>query len=135
MRPIRLTSSIGDRFPASCTARGRVPFASLDPAVLADRFRGMTTLPALGPRSLTSVSELLADLELVEEWAWSMDDELTTIGVTCFALPVGHPHQPAGFGVTVTVLSSWLGGDVQHAGLIRELRTVADGMTSPLTPQ
>jgi hypothetical protein len=48
---------------------------------------------------------------------------------------VGHPHQPAGFGVTVTVLSSRLGGDVQHADLIRELRTVADGMTPPLTSE
>lgn len=134
VHPLRLTANIGDRFPASCTATGKVMMAHLQPAVLADRLRGTTTLPAFTARSITSVSELLAELEVVRAQGWAADDEETTIGVTCFAVAVGPPRQDARFAVSVTVLTSRLGRDVHQLDLIRELRVVADGMTSPLTP-
>jgi DNA-binding IclR family transcriptional regulator len=135
VQPLRLTANIGDRFPASCTATGKVMMAHLDPAVLADRLRGTTTLPASTARSITSVPELWAELEVVRQQGWAADDEETTIGVTCYAVAVGPPRQAARFAVSVTVLTSRLGQDVHQADLIRELQIVADGMTSPLTPQ
>lgn len=134
VQPLRLTSHIGDRFPASCTATGKVLLANLDPAVLADRYSRVSTLPALTPRSLTSVPELMAELTRIRAQGWAADDEETTIGVTCLAVPVGPPHQPARFAVSVTFLSSRLGRDLQLDDLIGELRTLADRMSSPLTP-
>jgi DNA-binding IclR family transcriptional regulator len=134
LRPLRLTANIGDRFPASCTATGKAMMATLDPAVLQDRLRGVSTLPALTDRSLTSVPELLAELERVRERGWSVDDEETTIGVTCFAVAVGAADMPARFGISVTVLTSRLAEDVDRESLIEALRTVAAGMSSPLVP-
>lgn len=134
VHPLRLTANIGDRFPASCTATGKVMLAGLDPAVLADRLRGTTTLPMLTPKSIATVPSLLAELEVIRERGWAEDDEETTPGVTCFAVPVGPPRLPARFAVSVTVLTSRIGRDVDADELIAALRGVADGMASPLTP-
>lgn len=135
MRPLRLTASIGDRFPASCTATGKAMMSTLDPAVLADRFRGVPGLPVLTSRSIASVPDLMTELAQVRERGWAVDDEETTIGVTCFAVPVGPPGLPARFGISVTVMTSRLGSDISREDLLRELRTVAQGMQSPMTPQ
>ncbi len=135
VRPLRLTANIGDRFPASCTATGKALMAHLSPAVLEDRLRGTARLPTLTPRSLATVPELLAQLEEVRAQGWAVDDQETTIGVTCFAVAVGPPHATARFAVSATVLTSRLEHEVQQADLIRELRTVAGGMTSPLAPR
>jgi IclR family transcriptional regulator, blcABC operon repressor len=129
--PLRLTANIGDRFPASCTATGKAMLATLDPADLRDRLRGVR-LPALTAKSLTSVPALLADLEKVRDRGWSIDDEETTIGITCLAVPVGPPGAPARFAISVTLLTSRLGQELSRDDLLAELRTVAEGMTSPL---
>lgn len=134
MRPLRLTANIGDRFPASCTATGKAMMSTLDPAVLADRLRGLPALPQLTSKSIATVPDLLAEIEQVRERGWAVDDEETTIGVTCFAVPVGNPGQPARFGISVTVLTSRLGTELTREDLLRELQVVARGMTSPLAP-
>lgn len=103
--------------------------------MLDDRLRGTTRLPTLTPRSLDSVPDLLAQLEEVRVRGWAADDQETTIGVTCFAVAVGPPHTAPRFAISVTVLTSRLELDVQQTDLIRELRTVADGMASPLAPR
>jgi IclR family transcriptional regulator, blcABC operon repressor len=132
--PLRLTANIGDRFPASCTATGKAMLATLDPAVLHERLRGVGSLPALTPKSLTTVPALLADLEKVRARGWSIDDEETTIGITCLAVPVGPPGAPARFAISVTLLTSRLEQELSLEELLEELRTVAKGMTSPLQP-
>ena len=135
VQPLRLTSHIGDRFPASCTATGKALLAHLDPAVLADRYRRFSTLPALTPRSLTNVPDLMAELETIRWRGWAIDDEETTIGVTCLAVAVGPPQQPARFAVSVTFLTSRLGQDLRLDDLVRELHALAETMASPLTPR
>jgi DNA-binding IclR family transcriptional regulator len=132
--PLRLTANIGDRFPATCTATGKAMLATLPPDVLRDRLRGVTSLPALTAKSLTSVAALLADLETVRARGWAIDDEETTIGITCFAVPVGPPGAPARFAISVTLLTSRLEHELSRDDLLEELRTVATGMASPLQP-
>jgi IclR family transcriptional regulator, blcABC operon repressor len=132
--PLRLTANIGDRFPATCTATGKAMLATLDPTVLRDRLRGIGSLPALTAKSLTTMPALLADLETVRARGWASDDEETTIGITCFAVPVGPPGAPARFAISVTLLTSRLEQELSREDLLDELRTVAEGMTSPLQP-
>jgi DNA-binding IclR family transcriptional regulator len=83
---------------------------------------------------LTTVPALLADLEKVRARGWSIDDEETTIGITCLAVPVGPPGAPARFAISVTLLTSRLEQELSLEDLLEELRTVAKGMTSPLQP-
>jgi DNA-binding IclR family transcriptional regulator len=132
--PLRLTANIGDRFPATCTATGKAMLATLDPAVLHDRLQGISSLPALTAKSLTSLPALLAHLETVRARGWAIDDEETTMGITCFAVPVGPPGTPARFAISVTLLTSRLEQELSRDDLLEELRIVAKGMTSPLQP-
>src|SRR5437016_4788559 len=64
-QPIRLASEIGRRLPASCTALGKAALATLDPADLTARLRGLDLLPVLTRNSHRTVAELLDDLDEV----------------------------------------------------------------------
>ena len=46
-QPVRLSSQIGRRLPATSTATGKAALASLDPRELERRLAGVTTLPRL----------------------------------------------------------------------------------------
>src|SRR5690349_696316 len=62
-QPVRLTSQIGRRLPATSTATGKAALASLDPAELERRLDGVTALPASTPSAHRTVDALLADLD------------------------------------------------------------------------
>ncbi|TPQ18616.1 IclR family transcriptional regulator [Streptomyces sporangiiformans] len=133
-QPLRLTANIGDRFPANCTATGKAILSALDPAVAEDRLRGRT-LPALSGRSLTSVPALLADLELTRQRGYAVDDEETTTGILCLAVPVqGFRTDSAPFAISVTVLKARLDDEFREA-LLKDLRTIAAGLENPMFPQ
>ena len=63
-QPVRLTSQIGRRLPASVTATGKAALATLDADEVARRFEGVV-LPTLTRRSLPTLEALLADLDVV----------------------------------------------------------------------
>ena len=92
-QPVRLTSGIGRRLPASCTATGKAALASLDDAELARRFAGVTSLPTLSARSHRTVEELMADLREVRRRGYAIDDEETMEGVVCYGVMV-ESRQP-----------------------------------------
>lgn len=134
-QPLRLTASIGDRFPATCTATGKAILSTLPPAVVEDRLRGShQALPALTERSITTVPGLLAELDATRRRGYAVDDEEATMGVVCFAVPVaGFRTESAPFAISVTALKARL-DDELRAGLLTELRGVAAGMANPLQP-
>lgn len=132
-QPLRLTASIGDRFPANCTATGKAILASLDPAVAEDRLRGRT-LPALSERSLVSVPALLADLAATRERGYAIDDEETTTGILCLSVPVrGFRTDSSPFAISVTVLKARLDAEFRDA-LLKDLREIAAGLENPMLP-
>ncbi|RSM54922.1 IclR family transcriptional regulator [Actinoplanes sp. ATCC 53533] len=133
-QPLRLTASIGDRFPATCTATGKAILSTLPPAVVSDRLRGGQALPALTERSITTVPGLLAELAATRERGYAVDDEEATIGVVCLAVPVaGFRTESAPFAISVTALKARLDDELRE-GLLAELRGVAAGMENPLQP-
>ena len=93
-QPVRLTSQIGRRLPASVTATGKAALALIDEREVRRRFDGVE-LPVLTGRSLASVDALLDDLAVVRERGYSMDDEETVEGVVCFgvAIPGRRPGE------------------------------------------
>ncbi len=133
-QPLRLTAGIGDRFPASCTATGKILLAQLPPSVLEDRLSGVHALPRLTERSLTSVAELQAELERTRTRGYGLDDEETTPGITCLAVAAPGPRtDSAAMAVSVTILTARLDEGVQMA-LLQELHAVARGLDNPLLP-
>ncbi len=131
-QPVRLTSGIGRRLPASCTATGKAALASLDDAELARRFEGVTVLPRLSVRSHATVPELMADLAEVRRRGYAIDDEETMEGVVCYGVMVrGRQPGEGPYAASITLLKV-RATDERVALLLADLRTLADQLADPL---
>jgi IclR family transcriptional regulator, blcABC operon repressor len=132
-QPIRLASEIGRRLPASCTALGKATLASLDPADLAERLRGVEALPALTRNSHRQVATLLDDLDEVRRRGHAIDNEETAEGIIC--LGVAIPRRTGGepYGVSVTLLKARADAARLDA-LAADLRRLARLLSNPLSP-
>jgi DNA-binding IclR family transcriptional regulator len=130
-QPVRLTSQIGRRLPVSVTATGKAALAALDPAEVEDRLRGVQ-LPSLTRRSLRTLEALLADLVIVRQRGYSMDDEETVEGVVCFGVAVpGRGPGDGPYAASITLLKARATYD-RVPTLIADLHRLADRLSDPL---
>jgi DNA-binding IclR family transcriptional regulator len=131
-QPVRLTSGIGRRLPASCTATGKAALASLDRRELERRLDGVATLPRLTPNSHSTVGSLLADLDEVRRRGYAMDEEETVEGVVCYAVPVPDRRSGEGpYAASITLLKARATSDRVPA-LVADLRWLAARLSDPL---
>jgi DNA-binding IclR family transcriptional regulator len=131
-QPVRLTSGIGRRLPASCTATGKAALASLDDAELARRLAGVTSLPTLSARSHRTVDELMADLVEVRRRGYAIDDEETMEGVVCYGVMVrGRQPGEGPYAASITLVKV-RATDERVPLLISDLRWLADQLADPL---
>lgn len=130
-QPVRLTSQLGRRLPASVTATGKAALASLDDAELARRLEGVT-LPALTSRSHATVDSLLEDLATVRRRGYGMDDEETVEGVVCLGvmIPARRPAEGP-YAVSVTLLKARATDDRVRA-ILGDIGTLRDRLSDPL---
>ena len=132
VQPVRLTSQIGRRLPASCTATGKAALASLDDRELARRLEGVMALPMLTSRSHSTVESLLADLALVRERGYAMDDEETVEGVVCFGVSVpGRQPGEGPYAASITLLKVRATPERVPA-LLADLHLLSDRLADPL---
>lgn len=95
---IRLSSTVGGRMPAYCTAVGKMLMsAQLHTADQLDEWLGDTPLAARTPRTITDRAALLAELNATRERGFAVDDQENEIGVNCVAFPMtlGTGHRGA----------------------------------------
>ena len=131
-QPVRLTSGIGRRLPASCTATGKAALASLDDTELARRFEGVTSLPKLSARSHATVPELMTDLAEVRRRGYAVDDEETMEGVVCYGILVrGRQPGEGPYAASFTLLKV-RATDERVALLLADLRSLAQQLADPL---
>jgi len=69
------------------TASGKVLLADMGPEELEATIR-LTGLPALSPRSITTMEALRAELAATRQRGYGVDDEETGLGAYCLAAPV-----------------------------------------------
>jgi IclR family transcriptional regulator, blcABC operon repressor len=130
-QPVRLTSQIGRRLPASVTATGKAALATLDASEVARRFEG-AELPQLTRRSLRNVDALLADLEVARVRGYSMDDEETVEGVVCFGVAIpGRSPGDGPYAASITLLKVRATFERVPA-LIGDLHRLAARLSDPL---
>ena len=131
-QPVRLTSQIGRRLPATVTATGKAALASLDRAELDRRLAGVTELPKLTPHSLGSVEALLGDLAVVRRRGYAMDDEETVEGVVCFGVMIpGRRPGEGPYAASITLLKV-RATDERVPLLIKDLYHLAGRLSNPL---
>ncbi|NHN54241.1 IclR family transcriptional regulator [Calidifontibacter sp. DB0510] len=131
-QPIRLTANIGDRLPAHITATGKALLATLPEAAVRDRYQGRPLSPGFTAKSHSTLGSLLADLRECRQRGYALDDEETTPGVLCVAVPViDVPDQPARFAVSATILKA-REHEIGVPRLVDELVEIAAAISVPL---
>jgi IclR family transcriptional regulator, blcABC operon repressor len=131
-QPVRLTSQIGRRLPASVTATGKAALASLADEDLDARLALVRELPVLTSRSLGTVGALRAELKVVRERGYAMDDEETVEGVVCFGVMIpGRRPWEGPYAASITVLKARATGE-RTSLLIDDLHRLADRLSDPL---
>ena len=106
-QPVRLTSQIGRRLPATSTATGKAALASLPEPELERRLAGLGILPAFTPKSHRTVRDLVRDLDEVRVRGYAVDDEETVEGVMCLGIAI--PGRQPGEGphaASITLLKA-----------------------------
>jgi DNA-binding IclR family transcriptional regulator len=131
-QPIRLSSQIGRRLPATVTATGKAALASLDEAELDRLLAGIDALPVLTARSITSVDALRSELEIVRRRGYAMDDEETAEGVVCFGVRIpGRRPGEGPYAASITVLKA-RATEERVPLLIGDLHLLAEKLSDPL---
>ncbi len=85
---LRVAIRVGTRFPAHCTATGKVLLSALSDTELAQLYQGRGRLKKCTDTSIGSMRELKKSLEQVREQGFARDSEETLIGVNCMASPI-----------------------------------------------
>lgn len=93
-QPLRLASAIGLRNPAYCTGVGKALLAFL-PAEELTEIIARTRFVAFTPNTLASEASLRAQLELIRQRGFAIDDEEHHLGIRCAAAPIfDHRGRP-----------------------------------------
>jgi DNA-binding IclR family transcriptional regulator len=131
-QPVRLTSQIGRRLPATVTATGKAALASLDPRELERRLAGIDKLPILTARSHRSLDALRTDLDEVRRRGYAIDDEETIEGVVCFGvmIPSRRPGEEP-YAASITLLKA-RATEERVAPLVADLHFLASRLADPL---
>jgi len=134
-QPVRLTSQIGRRLPATSTATGKAALAALADPELERRLAGLTMFPAFTPNSHRTVRDLMADLVEVRRRGYALDDEETVEGVVCYGIAI--PGRQPGDGphaASITLLKARATAERVPA-LVADLSRLAELLSDPLRPQ
>ena len=106
-----LRAEIGRQMPANCTAAGKALLAALDPAEVERRLEGLTGLPTLTGRSISSPRALGRALDEVRKDGFATDDEEVLPGVACVAVAGRTSHRDGGLlAVSITAAKSTIVG-------------------------
>lgn len=124
-RIMRVSISIGTRFPAYCTSMGRVLLAALPPADL-DAYLDRAGLRRLTSRTITTPDRLREELGQVREQGWAMVDQELEEGLRSIAAPI---HDRGGTVVAAANVST----HASRTTLQQARRTLLPALLSTVT--
>lgn len=85
---LRFSISVGTRWPAYCTAMGKILLAALDDALLREMFASRGELRMLTDKPPITFDQLMDTLREVRQSGLAYDHEEAVLGVSCLAAPV-----------------------------------------------
>lgn len=130
--PMRLTASIGSRFPAAPTAVGNALLTTLPDEEIIQRFSGPQHFPQLTDRSVRTLSGLLTKLRAARARGYALDDNEVHPGIFGIAVvlpPWSSGDQPLAIG---TSLMATAATDEFVASAVAELRGAVRRLSNPL---
>lgn len=130
--PLRLSASIGDRFPAALTAVGNALLSQLPPEEVAERFLAEGSFPQRTENSTKNLAELQEKLARARELGYAVDDGGVHPGVYGIAMlipPRAAGEAPLAIGVSLVEHTA---DEEFRAEIIAELRSINDQLSNPL---
>jgi IclR family acetate operon transcriptional repressor len=104
---VKLTSTVGGRNPAHCTAVGKLLLAYhlRDDADVAAWVQSGPLAPRT-ERTMTTAQQLTAELAIIRQRGYSTDDQENEVGINCLAVPVflSSPTMPTG-AISISALT------------------------------
>jgi IclR family KDG regulon transcriptional repressor len=88
MKAVRLVSRVGSRLPAHCTAVGKMLLSAYDDMEIRELYGGEEELLKMTANSITTVSQLLRELDTIRQRRLAYDDCESNIDVRCVSAPV-----------------------------------------------
>lgn len=129
---VRLTSNIGDKMPVSLCAVGKALIARLHDHDIEAMFPDGMKLPVMTKHSLRTAEELKAQLPGIRERGFAFEDEESTVGVVCLAVPVPtHGAHGPSLGLSVTALKATY-SEEHGAQMVKELKELAHSLGNPM---
>lgn len=130
---LRLTSGIGDKFPAHATAQGKALLARLDDAEVRRIFHGLPRLEVATAKTMRELPALLDDLRATRERGFAVDegeaaDHVVGLAVT---VPTRGVRSPM-LAVSVTLLD-WEATTERRIRMVAGLREVARALGNPMS--
>ncbi len=86
---LQAVSGVGVSFPLHCTANGKAMLAKLDSEMIGQILK--SPLPAFTPNSITSLEELLRELEEIRKFGIAFDLEEHTLGICAVGVAFWDP--------------------------------------------
>lgn len=132
--PLRLTASLGDRFPAAPTAVGNALLAELADDEIERRFSDPRAFPRRTAESVRNLPELLTKLGEVRERGYAVDESGVHPGISGVAvrMPARSSSSPA-LAIGCTFLTAAT-SDLQRAAIVAELRELEKLLENPMQP-
>jgi IclR family KDG regulon transcriptional repressor len=127
---LRMPSQVGRRLPVHCTGIGKAQIAFLPDEVL----RGLVTrrgLAAMTPRTITDLEALRAELAVIRERGYAIDNEEIEEGLTCIGAPIRDHSAHVVAAISIAGPSSRLRPDTLEAHA-REVVATARAMSAVL---
>lgn len=104
--PLRITSRVGSRISATCTALGKAMLATFEDHQIEQLLKAREPFPAFTEHSITDTSSLLAAIRQTRLRGYATDDQETTMGITCLAVAVpGLPQGTQPYAVSTSLLT------------------------------
>ena len=130
--PLRLSASIGSRFPAASTAVGNALLTTLTDDEIAGRFTGPQHFPRYTPTSVTGLDELLDRVRRARSTWFALDDNGVHQGVRCVAVvlpPWARGEPPLSMGASLMADQA---SDPFVEAVVAELRVGQQALANPL---
>ena len=86
--PLRVSIGVGTRFPAHCTATGKVLLSALSTEQLEKLYEGRDDIPTLTKNSIGSFTRLLKELKQIRDQNLALDFGEALVDVNCVARPI-----------------------------------------------
>jgi DNA-binding IclR family transcriptional regulator len=110
---MRMISQVGKRVPAHSTAVGKA-LLSMKPAVEIRAMYADRPLEQLTPSTVTDLDALLAQLQEIRDEGFATEQEESTAGVTCIAIPLQGKAGSGAAAISVSVPLIRLGAGLER---------------------